>query len=82
LAGYANYLQRDDIPESVKLRIVATLEDVSGPAVKAFLAEQLAKPKTARSPQLQRAMSASLARIQVGPRTETPKGARARTGCG
>jgi HEAT repeat protein len=67
LAGYANYLQRDDLPESVKLRIVAVLEDVSGAAVKSFLAEQLSKPKTSRSPQLQRAMSAVLNRVQIAP---------------
>jgi HEAT repeat protein len=68
LAGYANYLERADLPESLKLRIVAVLEDVSGAAVKSFLAEQLSKPKTVRSPQLQRAMSAALARVQIAPK--------------
>ena len=65
LAGYANYLARADLPEPAKLKIVAALEEVSGPVVKQFLSDQVAKPPTSRSQKLQRALSATLARIKV-----------------
>jgi hypothetical protein len=65
LSGYANYLQREDLPESAKLSIVASLEDVSGAVVKSFLQEQLAMPGRARGPKLQRAMELVVARIKV-----------------
>ncbi|HEX4351850.1 MAG TPA: hypothetical protein VHZ95_03030 [Polyangiales bacterium] len=67
LAGYANYLQRDDIPESAKLHIIAALEEVAGGTVKQFLSEQLTTDRGVRSPALQRAISASIARIRVEP---------------
>jgi HEAT repeat protein len=64
LAGYANYLQRADLRDAVKLRIVAALEDVSGSAVKRFLSELIANNKPPRSPELQRAMVAAVSRIK------------------
>jgi hypothetical protein len=67
LAGYANYLQRDDLRDAVKLRIVAALEDVSGATVKRFLSELVLNNKPPRSPELQRAMQAAVARIKAEP---------------
>jgi HEAT repeat protein len=67
LAGYANYLQRDDLPDAVKLHIVAALEDVSGATVKRFLSELAAKNSPPRSPRLQRALLAAIARIKSEP---------------
>jgi HEAT repeat protein len=73
LLGYVNYLQRDDLPEAVKLRIVVALEEISGGVVKRFLSDLLANKKGVRSPKLQRAIIASIARIKVEPATGTTK---------
>jgi HEAT repeat protein len=71
LAGYANYLQRDDLPEAVKLHIVAALEETSGGVVKSFLSDLLLNKKMVRSQKLQRAIIATIARIKVEPATGT-----------
>ena len=65
LEGYANYLAREELPESVKLDIVAALENVSGAVVKRFLVAQLMTPQVRRSQKLQRAITACIARIKV-----------------
>jgi hypothetical protein len=57
-------LQRDDLRDAIKLRIVAALEDVSGSAVKRFLSELIANNKPPRSPELQRALVAAVSRIK------------------
>jgi HEAT repeat protein len=67
LAGYAHYLQRSDLGEQAKLRIVAALENVSGAAVKAFLNEQLAKPCVTCSPKLRRALESAASRVRAQP---------------
>jgi hypothetical protein len=67
LAGYANYLQRTDLSEQAKLRIVAALENVSGPAVKEFLNELRQKPCNACSPKLQRAFDSAQSRMRSQP---------------
>jgi HEAT repeat protein len=63
LDGYANYLERPDLPDSSKLHIIAVLEEVSGGVVKDFLNTWLTRPRPNASPQLQQAITASVARI-------------------
>lgn len=65
LEGYAQYLERADIPESVKLEIVASLEQVSGATVKAFLNARVQTPGRNTTPKLQQAMAISAGRIRV-----------------
>lgn len=67
LEGYGNYLERPDLPDPVKLHIIASLEEVSGAAVKAFLSEQLQKPVLANNAKLKQAIEATVARIRVAP---------------
>lgn len=67
LEGYGKYLERLDLPDASKLRIVAVLEDVSGGMVKDFLSEQLEQPAAARSPKLRQALTAALGRVRVAP---------------
>lgn len=67
LEGYSQYLDRPDISESTKLGIVATLEDVAGAAVKAFLNERIASPGKHTTPKLLQAMTVSAGRIRVEP---------------
>ena len=65
LEGYGQYLERPDIPESVKLEIIAGLEQVSGATVKAFLNARVQTPGKNTTPKLQQAMSISAGRIRV-----------------
>ena len=51
LSGYEQYLRRSDIDEATKVQIVTRLGEVSGRAVREFLAQYLAQfPQTAASP--------------------------------
>lgn len=72
LEGYANYLERQDLPDGPKLHIVAILEDVSGGMVKDFLNEQLQQPAAARSPKLRQALTNALTRVRVPQAKVTP----------
>lgn len=65
LEGYGQYLERADISESVKLEIVASLEQVSGATVKAFLNARVQNPAKNTTPKLQQAMLTSAGRIRV-----------------
>jgi hypothetical protein len=67
LEGYAQYLERPaiDIAESVKLEIIANLEQVSGATVKAFLNARVQTPGKNTTPKLQQAMLTSAGRIRV-----------------
>ena len=65
LEGYAQYLDRADIPESVKLEIVASLEQVSGATVKAFLNVRVQAPGKHTTAKLREAMLTSAGRIRV-----------------
>jgi len=67
LEGYAQYLERPaiDIAESVKLEIIASLEQVSGATVKAFLNARVQTPGKNTTPKLQQAMLTSAGRIRV-----------------
>jgi hypothetical protein len=67
LTGYANYLERADLPEATKLHIVARLEDVSGAQIKEFLAERHKTPLKNTTPKLQQAIESSLARVRAAP---------------
>jgi len=67
LSGYANYLERADLPEPAKLHIVALLEDVSGALVKEFLAERVKTPPKNTTPKLQQAIELSLTRVRPAP---------------
>lgn len=67
LTGYANYLERADLPESTKLHIIAALEDVSGSGVKEFLGERHKNPPKNTTPKLQQAIESSLARVRATP---------------
>jgi hypothetical protein len=74
LEGYANYLERQDLPDVLKLRIVATLEDVSGGVVKEFLTAWLARPDGPGhqpSPQLRQAVVAAASRVRRLPEQDT-----------
>lgn len=72
LDGYGQYLERADIPENVKLEIVAGLEQVSGATVKAFLNARVQNPAKNTTPKLQQAMLTSAGRIRVD--APTPEG--------
>jgi|GEM_PF-5322689 len=67
LEGYGQYLERPaiDIAESVKLEIIASLEQVSGATVKAFLNARVQTPGKNTTPKLQQAMLTSAGRIRV-----------------
>jgi hypothetical protein len=70
LEGYANYLERQDLPDVLKLRIVATLEDVSGGVVKQFLTAWLARPDGPGhqpSPQLRQAVATAASHVRSLP---------------
>jgi HEAT repeat protein len=67
LEGYGNYLERPDLPDPVKLHIIASLEEVSGAVVKDFLIAQLQKPLLANNPKLKQAIEATASRIRVAP---------------
>jgi len=67
LKGYANYLERAELPEATKLHIVAVLEDVSGTQVKEFLAERLKSPPKYSTPRLQQALESTLSRVRPAP---------------
>jgi hypothetical protein len=65
LAGYANYLERRDLSDKVKLQIVAVLEDVSGGVVKDFLTAWSAQSEhRSASPELQKAIATAAARVR------------------
>lgn len=63
LEGYANYLERADLPDPVKLRIVSTLEEISGGVVKDFLTEALGRPDLRVSAQVRQAMATTAGRV-------------------
>lgn len=67
LSGYANYLERSDLPEATKLHIIAVLEDVSGSQVKDFLSERHKTPVKNGTPKLQQAIDSSLTRVRSVP---------------
>jgi hypothetical protein len=76
LEGYGQYLERpaNEIAESVKLEIIAGLEQVSGATVKAFLNARVQTPHKNSTPRLQQAMLTSAGRIRVDddPAPSTP----------
>ena len=73
LEGYGQYLERADIAENVKLEIIASLEQVSGATVKAFLHARVENPGKHTTPKLQQAMLTSAGRIRVDdPAHSTP----------
>lgn len=72
LEGYGQYLERADIAESVKLEIVAALEQVSGATVKAFLSARVQTPGKNTTPKLQQAMLTSAGRIRVDDPAPSP----------
>jgi hypothetical protein len=76
LAGYAQYLQRSDIPDATKLKIVADLENTSGPVVKRFLSEWLTANAARCSPKLQRALEAASVRMRGGAAPSRPESAQ------
>jgi hypothetical protein len=63
LDGYGQYLERADIAENVKLGIIASLEEVSGATVKAFLNARVQNPAKNTTPKLQQAMLTSAGRV-------------------
>jgi hypothetical protein len=68
LAGYEQFLLRDDISEPVKLELVAHLGEVASPPVRRFLEQMLAAKKWSKQPYLQRALLETAKRID--PKTQ------------
>lgn len=64
LAGYQRYLERSDLDRATKLHIVATLEDITGEPVRAFMQSLLAQPSIAADAQLSGALRGSLSRLR------------------
>ncbi len=65
LTGYQRYLERTDLDRNTKLQIVATLEDVTGEHVRAFLQGLLTKPSIAGDEALTRALRGSVERLRT-----------------
>ncbi|MET0385430.1 MAG: HEAT repeat domain-containing protein [Polyangiales bacterium] len=74
LEGYANFLERPDLPDASKLAVIAALEEVSGSLVKDFLQARSARPAPNTSPQVQQAITNSASRV-LRPSTTNQPGA-------
>ncbi|MCS6798623.1 MAG: HEAT repeat domain-containing protein [Myxococcota bacterium] len=66
LSGYGEFLRRTDLPEAVKLQIVARLTEVSGPMVRRFFEELLATLPE-RGGRLRTEVETAIRRIPPGP---------------
>ncbi len=70
LNGYRAWLVRDDVSETTKLSIVATLEEIASIAIKRFLQSVLDSGALANEANVQRAVATSIGRIRETPQTE------------
>lgn len=66
LSGYGEFLVRPDLPEAVKLEIVARLGEVAGVTVKRFLEQLVAKNIAKGLPSFQHALRETAKRIDDG----------------
>jgi HEAT repeat protein len=69
LTGYDQYLRRTDIPERVKLGIIAQLGEISGPMVKRFLQDYLRTFSERDRSAIRREVETTIRRIPDGPAT-------------
>jgi hypothetical protein len=80
LTGYDQYLRRNEIPERIKLNIVAQLGEISGPMVKRFLQDYARTFSERDRSNLRREVEATIRRIPdapTGQRTTGPAAAPA-----